>query len=222
MFFKAMLNIDTRLLNQVTESEMWLLLHLTKRLGRKMFCFPSNKTLCNDTGWSIDKLRDNKNSLIDKKIIRVVFGMGKSNEYHLKTDKIGVFVGADKLSTPSEKPTPPRRKNQHPAPSEKPTPKYYPIEVLTTKEGEHSKKEKDFYSKLVPFVGEYDSSMVRAFFDYWSEWDDKKNFMRWEINKRKSGVFDIARRLATWKKKENGSFGKTEETVYTPFQKLGE
>lgn len=46
----------------------------------------------------------------------------------------------------------------------------------------------------------YPSAMCKAFFEYWSESNAKK--MRWEIQKTKSGVFDIARRLATWASKD--------------------
>jgi len=86
-----------------------------------------------------------------------------------------------------------------------------------------AKREEEFYQRLVPFVGEYPKQMVRDFFDFWSEWDDKKKFMRWEINKKKGGVFDVARRLATWKRKEDTPIGKKPETTtYKPGPKLGE
>ena len=110
-----MINIDTRFLSKVDESEMWLLLHITKRLGKKMFCFPSNKTLMKDTGWKIDKLRDVKTRLEQKGVISIEGTKGGSNNYHVKTDEIGVFIGVDRLSDTL---------------SEKPTPKYYQDEVL--------------------------------------------------------------------------------------------
>lgn len=112
-----MINVDDRLLLEVDPSEMWLLLHITKRLGKKMHCWPSNKTLMNDTGFKIDKLREVKKSLINKKLISVELKDGTSNVYRIETDKIGVFVGANRLSdTPSEKPTYPPRKNQQTPP----------------------------------------------------------------------------------------------------------
>lgn len=133
-----MINTHTTLLDQLTESEYWLLVHITKRLGKNMFCWPSNETLMKDTGWSIDKLRDTKIELQKKNMIEVEILFGKSNRYHVKTDLIGVYVGADQLSSDplgknigvgKNQHTPPR-KNQHTTPSEKPTPKYYSSEVL--------------------------------------------------------------------------------------------
>lgn len=137
-----MINIHGKILEILTESEMWLLIHITKRLGKNMFCWPSNETLMKDTGWGVDKLRDVKNSLIEKKIIQVNIQAGRSNTYHVTTDLIGVYVPSNKLSeSPSEKPTgyiePPRKnqqpppgENQYTTPSEKPTGKYCKSEVL--------------------------------------------------------------------------------------------
>ena len=83
------------------------------------------------------------------------------------------------------------------------------------------KREEEFYQKLIPFVGKYPKSMIREFYDYWTEWDDRKKFMRWEINRKKGGVFEIARRLSTWSRKESLTIGKKEEvTIYKPAPKL--
>lgn len=47
--------------------------------------------------------------------------------------------------------------------------------------------------------GKYDIGLIKSFFDYWSEWDNKKNRMRWEMEK----TWEISKRLATWQKRDN-------------------
>ncbi len=221
-----MINIDTRFLSKVDESEMWLLLHITKRLGKKMFCFPSNSTLLNDTGWSIDKLRYVKKSLEQKGLIWIEDTHGKSNNYHVKTDEIGVFIGADRLSdTPSEKPTGVSRKNQQGTPSEKPTPKYYQDEVLVSnllKETKLLEKKKvEFKDTVRPFIDQYGVMMCRAFVQYWGEASKSGKKLRWEMEK----TWEVGLRLARWKKNEEekaNKFSKPLATSATIGPRLGE
>lgn len=132
-----MINIDERIFQKVDNNELVLLVHIAKRLGKKHYCFPSNNTLMRDTKWKIDKLRAIKNGLIEKGLLQVEAMEGRSNNYYVKTDLIGVYVGADKLSEPpsekprgSIKPIEPSGENQPAAPSEKPIDKYYQVEVL--------------------------------------------------------------------------------------------
>lgn len=105
-----MINIDDRLLPLVDQNELHLLIHITKRLNKQMFCFPSNKTLMRDTGWGDDKLAKVKKSLVDKQLLRVVpryrENVQISNIYIVQTDLIGVYVSADKLSRTPENNTP--------------------------------------------------------------------------------------------------------------------
>lgn len=105
-----MINIDDRLFEVVDQNEYWLLSHITSRLNKKMFCFPSNKTLMNDTGWAEEKLQKVKKSLVEKGLLGVekwfTDGVQTSNRYVVKTPWIGVYVGADKLSYPPENPAP--------------------------------------------------------------------------------------------------------------------
>ena len=56
-----------------------------------------------------------------------------------------------------------------------------------------SRKE-DFYNTLIPFVSKYGKEMVRAFFDYWSEFNRSQTKMRYELEK----TWQTSRRLATW------------------------
>ena len=54
--------------------------------------------------------------------------------------------------------------------------------------------------KCEPYVAQYGRDMVEAFLNYWGEANGE--LMRCEIAKRKSGAFEISRRLATWASKE--------------------
>ena len=92
-----MINLDDRILDgSVTESEMWLLLHITKFIGKNMVCWPSNKTLLERTGWSMGKLQSVKKALQQKGILEISERKNESgqtsNNYKLKTKYISVFV----------------------------------------------------------------------------------------------------------------------------------
>lgn len=91
-----MINIDTRLLDQLREDEFWLLCQILKRCNADLVCWPSNKTLCADTGWSLRNLQRVKGQLLDKKLIiskkRFLDDSQSSNSYLLNTDLIGIYV----------------------------------------------------------------------------------------------------------------------------------
>ena len=72
-----------------------------------------------------------------------------------------------------------------------------PIVATSTTESIESRKEK-FYQSLVPYVEKYGREMVRAFYDYWTELTPGGRKMRVEQQR----VFEISKRLATWKKNE--------------------
>lgn len=59
-------------------------------------------------------------------------------------------------------------------------------------------RKKKFYESLIPFIEKYKPEMIRKFYDHWSESSEKGKKMRWE----KQPVFDISKRLATWKSNE--------------------
>lgn len=92
-----MINIDTRILKQLNENEFWLLIHLAEFLNRDNRVWPSNKTLCENTGWHIEKLQNVKTSLINKKIISVKVRFNTSNTYTFHTKFIGKFNSIDGL-----------------------------------------------------------------------------------------------------------------------------
>ena len=58
-------------------------------------------------------------------------------------------------------------------------------------------REREFGKSLAPFVEVYGKSMIRRFFDYWSERSPKARLMRFEKQK----AFDIKKRLLTWSSK---------------------
>ncbi len=72
-----------------------------------------------------------------------------------------------------------------------------PIVATPKAESIESRKEK-FYQSLVPYVEKYGREMVREFFDYWTELTPSGRKMRVEQQR----VFEIPKRLATWKKNE--------------------
>ena len=64
------------------------------------------------------------------------------------------------------------------------------------------KREKDFESSLIPFVstrgGAYQPTMIRAFFNYWTERNKSGTKMRFELEK----TWETAKRLQTWASRE--------------------
>lgn len=64
------------------------------------------------------------------------------------------------------------------------------------------KREKDFESSLIPFVstrgGAYQPTMIRAFFNYWTEKNKLGTKMRFELEK----TWETSKRLQTWASRE--------------------
>ncbi len=77
-----------------------------------------------------------------------------------------------------------------------------PARPKTLEERKH-----EFGLSLVPYMDKYGKEMIRDFFDYWSEVSDGGNKMAWEKAKTKKGTFNIAGRLATWKRHEDNGYG---------------
>lgn len=107
-----MINVNDKLLDALNESEMFLLMHITRYMGRNGFGFPSNETLMENTKWSLPTLQRWKKSLIEKGLIRSEKrfrgsdGGQTSNAYYVETNDIGVFIGigdAQKLVSPLSK-----------------------------------------------------------------------------------------------------------------------
>lgn len=93
-----MINIDTRILKTIDENEFWLLTHLVKYLGKSSSVWPSNKTLCKDTGWHIEKLQRVKKALLDKHILSIEVRFNASNLYRFHTKYVAIYNGIDGAS----------------------------------------------------------------------------------------------------------------------------
>ena len=59
----------------------------------------------------------------------------------------------------------------------------------------------DFYNEIAQYVGKYDRDMLRAFYDYWSEPNQKNTKMRKELER----TWSTGGRLATWYRRQNES-----------------
>ena len=61
------------------------------------------------------------------------------------------------------------------------------------------KRKHEFGESLVPYMERYGKDMIRAFFNYWSEFNKSKTKMRWEMEK----TWETSRRLVTWASRDN-------------------
>ena len=98
-----MINIDTRLLREVTPDQLFLLCHIVNFMNENRMCFPSNKKLIEQSGFSDSKILRVKNELVSRKIISVkqrfrADGSQTSNLYKIETEFIGVFVTGKNMS----------------------------------------------------------------------------------------------------------------------------
>ena len=98
-----MINIDTRLLPKVTPDQLFLLCHIVNFMNENRMCFPSNKKLIEQCGFSDSKILRVKNELVAKKIISVKQrfrpdGSQTSNIYKIESEYIGVFVTGKNMS----------------------------------------------------------------------------------------------------------------------------
>jgi len=104
-FYKgiSMINIDTRLLPQITPDQLYLLCYIVNFMNENRMCFPSNKKLVDITGFSESKILRTKNELVSRKIISVKQrfrpdGSQTSNIYKIESEYIGVFVTGKNMS----------------------------------------------------------------------------------------------------------------------------
>ena len=65
------------------------------------------------------------------------------------------------------------------------------------------KRKTDFYNSLIPFLQQYPKELIRAFFDYWSEFNKSRTKMRFEGEK----TWETDKRLMTWANNEK-KYGK--------------
>ena len=98
-----MINIDTRLLPQVTPDQLFLLCHIVNFMNENKMCFPSNKKLIEQCKFSESKILRIKNELVTRKIISVKQrfrpdGSQTSNLYKIESEFIGVFITGKSMS----------------------------------------------------------------------------------------------------------------------------
>lgn len=91
----AMINIDSRLLCDLSDSEFRLLCYLGSRMNKERITWPKNKTITSDLKWSTDKLQSVKKKLVDRKVIEISSGWDgaaqTSNRYRIINTHIGVY-----------------------------------------------------------------------------------------------------------------------------------
>lgn len=74
---------------------------------------------------------------------------------------------------------------------------YFGKSRIQKKERKHiEERKKVFYESLIQYTTEFGKKTVRAFFDYWSEHNERGLKMRFEMEK----VFNKRMRLITWKR----------------------
>lgn len=67
-------------------------------------------------------------------------------------------------------------------------------------------REIEFKKAILEFKNNYDTELLKSFFNYWSEPNRQKTKMKFELQE----TFDISRRLITWKNNDKG-FAKKED-----------
>ena len=98
-----MINIDSRALEALNPNEMWLMLHIVKRINTDRTAFPSKKTLLKDTGWKSEKtINAAMAGLIEKGMLQSIprqreDGSQTSNLYRITTNLFGVYKPANEL-----------------------------------------------------------------------------------------------------------------------------
>lgn len=74
------------------------------------------------------------------------------------------------------------------------TPSDTPNEALETRKHE-------FGEKLIPYIEQYGKTLIREFFDFWTEHNENGKKMRFEKEK----TFEISKRLARWSKRNSNN-----------------
>ncbi|MCB0628887.1 MAG: helix-turn-helix domain-containing protein [Saprospiraceae bacterium] len=93
-----MLNIDTRLINDLSNDAFVTLCHIAKRMGKNKSCWPGMTRLKKETGFGRHRLDNAIRELviggyIAKQQRQSENGRFSTNEYFIKTKLIGVYIG---------------------------------------------------------------------------------------------------------------------------------
>jgi len=94
LLFRNMINVDDRLLNELDESEMYLVLHIAKHMtANRMTAWPSIPTLAKACKWDERTVKTHRQSLIDKGFLSMKTTPGKPTQYRFLKDGIGIYHG---------------------------------------------------------------------------------------------------------------------------------
>lgn len=160
----AAINIDDRIfeVEGMDENKFWFLCHLILYSNKDMKCWPSNKTLAKDMGWSLRKMQSVKASLIEsgmlQKTDRFKGETQTSNEYEITVDFIGVYLGRPKVivNEGGAKSAPHTPGNVHPPGAETAPLSINPSEALTNR----SKYAGPTDPAFVPAMDEYNTFII--------------------------------------------------------------
>lgn len=99
-----MINLDDRIFDDVKKPEqMWLLLHLARRIGKNRDCWPKNFTLAKDCGWSENTVQKYKKQLRELNLLtvqkRFVNKKQAANSYLVNTSNIKVYIPLNNIPT---------------------------------------------------------------------------------------------------------------------------
>ncbi len=93
-FIGQMINVDDRLLNELDESEMYLVLHIAKHMkASRMTAWPSLPTLAKACKWDERTVKTYRQSLIDKGFLHMEATPGKPTKYRFLKEGIGIYHG---------------------------------------------------------------------------------------------------------------------------------
>ena len=71
-------------------------------------------------------------------------------------------------------------------------------------------RKEEFHESLKPFVEKYGENLIEEFYNHWAQVNEGGTKMHWEKQK----TFEIARRLATWKRNNYGK-SSSEQRMHT-------
>lgn len=118
-----MINLDTRIIDELDECEMHFILKIAKRMKHnRMTAWPSLETLCKDCKWSPNTVRAVRKRLVERGFLVVQHREGASPIYSFKKTGISIFSGVDSVEMTEEYPLPkngtptkkrPLPKNEH-------------------------------------------------------------------------------------------------------------
>lgn len=95
-----MINLDTRIIDELDGNELAVFCHLIKRIGKNNECFPSRELLMKETGFGREKVAKTITSLKNKDVIltfqnKSTDGKFAKTHYRIKTKHASVFVNVN-------------------------------------------------------------------------------------------------------------------------------